>query len=317
MFAFAQNTLCLGNLPSSIRDSGDWAPSLKLDYSSHQLEKYLCYSSQKRSARLAERHSKKRLATTLVQPNSKKRLASDDIVAVNVSEKATQTSHNLESHVAADCELGVLEVKVYIQTELEMVSATLRESEVEVKRLKEEVETIVLDERSFVKKDDRVLYYTGLANCEILCTIFLHIQPSLMKQSVLSPFQQLLVVYMIGLNFACQDLACRFKVQCSTISHNFHSVLDILYIELKSLISWPDRDTQRRTMPMNFRQYCPSCVVIINYFEIFVQNYLPKHKHIKLTNTIIRYLIGITPLGTVSYLSDSWGGRVIIILPSI
>lgn len=136
----------------------------------------------------------------------------------------------------------------------------------------EELDVLILDERAFVKNDDKVLCYTGLTNWEMLPTLFFHIQPFLMKQSVLSPFQQLLVVFMrLRLNLACQDLACRFKVHCSTISQTFHFVLDILYAELRPLILWPDRDTLRKTMPMDFRQYCPSFVVIIDCFEIFVE----------------------------------------------
>ncbi len=82
----------------------------------------------------------------------------DDIIEKTshdgVSDKATQRSVNLESPVAANCELEpVFEDKMNgLQTELEMVSATLRESEKEVKRLKEEVETMVLDERSFFEE---------------------------------------------------------------------------------------------------------------------------------------------------------------------
>ena len=293
------------------KDNVDWAPSLKLGYSFHQLEKSLCCSSQGRSTRLVQRNSKKRLASEIVEETNHE----------DFSEKATQTYLSAQDLTATEHELEDLKDKVKgLQTELKTVKAKLEnigscKSEVEVKRLKEEVDTLILDERAFVKNDDKVLYYTGLTNWDILQTLFLHIQPSLMKRSVLSPFQQLLVVLMrLRLNLACQDLAYRFKVHCSTISRNFHFVLDILYTELKPLILWPDRDTLRKTMPMDFRQYCPSCVVIIDCFEIFVEratNLLARaqtysaYKH----HNTVKYLIGITPQGTVSYISDSWGGR--------
>ena len=55
-------------------------------------------------------------------------------------------------------------------------------------------------------------------------------------------------------------------------------------------------------------------MVIIDYFEIFVdrptdllaraQTY-SQYKH----HNTVKYLIGITPQGTVSYISDGWGGR--------
>ncbi len=67
-------------------------------------------------------------------------------------------------------------------------------------------------------------------------------------------------------------------------------------------------------MPMAFRKNFPSCVVIIDCFEIFLdrptsllartQTY-SAYKH---QNTV-KYLIGITPQGTVSFISNGWGGR--------
>ena len=68
-------------------------------------------------------------------------------------------------------------------------------------------------------------------------------------------------------------------------------------------------------MPMCFRKHCPSCVVIIDCFEIFLEwpsNLLARaqsfssYKH---RNTV-KYLIGITPQGSVSFISEGWGGGV-------
>ena len=65
---------------------------------------------------------------------------------------------------------------------------------------------------------------------------------------------------------------------------------------------------------MVFREHFPGCVVIIDCFEIFL--YRPTHllaraqtySQYKHHNTV-KYLIGITPQGTVSYISEGWGGR--------
>ena len=61
-------------------------------------------------------------------------------------------------------------------------------------------------------------------------------------------------------------------------------------------------------------QALSTCVVIIDCFEIFVdrptdllaraQTY-SQYKH----HNTVKYLIGITPQGTVSYISEGWGGR--------
>ena len=66
---------------------------------------------------------------------------------------------------------------------------------------------------------------------------------------------------------------------------------------------------------MDFRKNCPKCVAIIDCFEIFIdrpsdlmaraQTY-SSYKH----HNTVKYLIAVTPQGSVSYISDGWGGRV-------
>ena len=68
------------------------------------------------------------------------------------------------------------------------------------------------------------------------------------------------------------------------------------------------------TMPMAFRKHYPRCVVIIDCFEVFLDrptNLLARaqtfsaYKH----HSTVKYLIRITPQGTVSFISEGWGGR--------
>ena len=82
-------------------------------------------------------------------------------------------------------------------------------------------------------------------------------------------------------------------------------VLDILYTEVKPLIYGQNLG---KTTLMDFRRYCPGCVVI-DCFEIFLEkatNLLVRaqtysaYKH----NNTVKYIIGITPQGTVSYIRN-------------
>lgn len=65
---------------------------------------------------------------------------------------------------------------------------------------------------------------------------------------------------------------------------------------------------------MAFRKHFPKYVVIIDCFEIFLErptNLLARaqtYSSYKHHNTV-KYLIGITPQRTVSYISEGWGGR--------
>ena len=43
-----------------------------------------------------------------------------------------------------------------------------------------------------------------------------------------------------------------------------------MYVKLKPLIIWPEREILHKTMPMDFRKHCPNCIVI-DCFEIFLE----------------------------------------------
>ena len=173
-----------------------------------------------------------------------------------------------------------------------------------------------LDEGSFVKSSDKVLFYTGLPNWNVLSCVLTLVSGCLSQAGSLTPFQQLLLTLMkLRLNLTEKDLAYRFGVSVSSVSRTFLQVLNVLYAKLKPLIIWPDRDALQKTMPMCFKRYCNRCVVIIDCFELFVDRPLnplaraetySSYKH----HNTVKFLIGITPQGTVSFISDGWGGRV-------
>ena len=66
-----------------------------------------------------------------------------------------------------------------------------------------------------------------------------------------------------------------------------------------------------------FWKHCPNCAVIIDCFEILNFGESPSHllaraqtySAYKHYNTA-KYLIGITPQGTLCFISNGWGGRV-------
>ncbi len=184
-----------------------------------------------------------------------------------------------------------------------------------VESLKREIKDLSLNEDSFKGNNSKVLFYTGLSTWSLLEVLFEYVKPNLKQSSVLTPFQQLLATLMqMRLGLSGQYLAYRFKVHSSTISRTYLHVLGILYVKLKPLIIWPDRYNLRKTMPMDFRKHFPNCVVIVDCFETFLerptcllaraQTY-SAYKH----HNTVKYLLGITPQGTVSYISEGWGGR--------
>lgn len=186
-------------------------------------------------------------------------------------------------------------------------------------KLQRELKELSLTEVSFENDDDKVLHYTGLSSWDLLSKLLIYMKPHLTQSSgrpeALTPFQQLLMTLMrLRLSLSGQDLAYRFGVHPSTVSRKFEFVVRVLYSKLKFLIMWPDRDAVRKTMPLVFRKHYPNCTVIIDCFEIFIQRptallaraqTYSQYKH----HNTVKYLIGITPQGSVSFISNGWGGR--------
>ena len=46
----------------------------------------------------------------------------------------------------------------------------------------------------------------------------------------------------LRLSLSYQDLGYRFCIHMSTVSRTFTQVIEVLYVKLKALIVWPERD---------------------------------------------------------------------------
>ena len=104
-------------------------------------------------------------------------------------------------------------------------------------------------------------------------------------------------------------------VSISTVSRIFSSWMVVMDARLSPLVFWPDRERLWRTMPMSFQYaFGKQVTVIIDRFEVFIErptNLLARaqtfsnYKH----HNTVKILIGITPQGTVCFVSEAWGGR--------
>ena len=172
-------------------------------------------------------------------------------------------------------------------------------------------------EEYFVDDDERVRFYTGLTSFDVLKATFDFIKPFITRRSLnLSVFQEFILVLMkLRLNVPYQDLAYRFNVSLSTVSRTFLAWMIVMDIRLSPLISWPEREDLWRTMPKCFQySFGKKTTVIIDCFEVFMErpsNLLARaqtfsnYKH----HNTVKVLIGITPQGTISFVSNAWGGR--------
>ena len=85
----------------------------------------------------------------------------------------------------------------------------------------------------------------------------------------LSPTQKLLLILMrLRHNFPQSDLACRFNIDQSSVSHLLSQWIPLLRVQLKSLIQWPQSNIGPTEPLYNL---LPNAVGIIDGTEIFIQ----------------------------------------------
>ena len=195
----------------------------------------------------------------------------------------------------------------------------LKEENTVVRKSFDDLKGRVSMKQEELKKDDKkVRYYTGLPTFGLLKTVYDFIAsdlPSDITCSKLDPFEQFIMTLLkLRLGLGDQDLAYRFNISQTTVSRYFGRWLDLLYTKLSCLILWPERDSLLKTMPAEFRKHFRRCVIIIDCFELFIQRPASlaaraqtwsNYKH----HNTVKYLIGITPQGTIAFISKGWGGR--------
>ena len=79
------------------------------------------------------------------------------------------------------------------------------------------------------------------------------VEPALPDGVKPSKFSVVLMFFLkIRLNLFDEDIGDRFGIHKSTVSRNFHRVLDIMAVKTAHLIKWPDGETLQQTMPVAF-----------------------------------------------------------------
>ena len=228
-----------------------------------------------------------------------------------------------------------------------MASLEMKASYFAEKLAQVESEKAALLDRQFsiekMKDDDAaILFYTGFPNYEALVSFYTYIAPKLHKMQYwkgdkklkesqpyqddehrkkpgpsrkLSYFEEMVLVLMrLKTGLFVQDLADRFGISTSLVSRVCITWINFLYAELRDIFPFPSQELVRKNMPKEFAEY-PTTRIILDCSEIFIQwpsamlaqsETWSEYKH----HNTWKVLVGVTPNGQVSYLSDLWGGRV-------
>ena len=163
--------------------------------------------------------------------------------------------------------------------------------------------------------DDNILFFTGLPSRAVFVWLVSFLTCILPASELLEPADVLLLVLMkLRLNVPHKDLAYRFGVSISFVSSTIDAALPQIAEKLKFLVRWPRKDDVLRTRPQCFKETFPKCVSVIDFTEVFIEapsNFSARaatYSNYKHTNTI-KFLVSITPCGSVSFVSRAFCGR--------
>lgn len=212
---------------------------------------------------------------------------------------------------------------VSVQTDLTMEQLCGAFSELiqcnsKIYTMKTKLDSVEFSEYTFRNDDSKTTYFTGFPKAEMFFVIYEAVAPYLSSHpnKTLSSFQQFLLTLMkLRLNLPFRYLAYRFAISPSTASETFYNCVDVLYNRLKNLVYWPEREALQKNVPTCFKEtFGNQVAVIIDCFEVFTETpsnvvnasrCWSNYKH----HETVKFLIGITPQGTISYISEAWGGR--------
>ena len=172
--------------------------------------------------------------------------------------------------------------------------------------------------KAFLYNDnDKVRFYTELHSFQVLMKIFHFIEPHVRRRFVhLNKSQEFSIVLMkLKLNVPHLDMAYWFDVSRPAVTRVISTWFVITDVHLSLLISWPTHDALHKSMPQCFiDSFRYKTSVIIDCFEIFIDrptnpmaraHTLSTYKH----HNTVKVLLGISPQGTISFVSEAWGGR--------
>ena len=229
-----------------------------------------------------------------------------------------------------------------LQSESESLKAENDQLKVEDNCLKQKIKQVQSEDKPFswkcIKKDTKMKFYTGLQTIQIFCVLFELLKPCLpnlvywrgkkrvfdtsykkstcanSQQKVTGKDQLLLTLMRLRLGLMFEDVADRFCISVGTCSNIFSTWVRLLGNQSgEALIVWLPRDIIHSHLPEVFvNAGYTKTRSIIDCTEIFIER--PKSVDAQaptwsdyMRHNTIKSLIGISPCGFITYISDSYG----------
>ena len=196
------------------------------------------------------------------------------------------------------------------------------------------------------KNDDlSIAFYTGFPNYDTLKAIFNYLNPGENGENVnywlsstksanamihyeelscnktnccrsLKPVDEFfLVLCKLRQGLAETHLAHLFNISQPTVSRIFITWINFMYLKFGQMNIWPSRASVNSTMPEDFKKEYGSTLVIIDCTKVRCEmpsslhlngEFFSSYKH----HTTLKGLIGITPGGAISFISQVYTGNI-------
>jgi len=163
-----------------------------------------------------------------------------------------------------------------------------------------------------------IQYYTSLIDYEHFKYVFGCLGPAAYQLKYhckkMKPEDEfLLLLIKLRLNKEDKELSFLFGICPSTVGYIFKTWLNFVYFQFKEVDIWPSKELVENYMPSDFRAKFPSTRCILDGTEFPIEK--PSNlrdqsstwSSYKNRNTL-KVMIGISPRGDVTHISDAFGG---------
>ena len=212
-------------------------------------------------------------------------------------------------------------------------------------RKNEQLQKQLFNLERFKNDDSSITFYTGFPNYDTLKAIFNYLNPGEDSENInywlsstksanalvhyeeespcnkmgrgrsLKPVDEFfLVLCKLRQGFAETHLAHLFNISQPAVSRIFITWINFMYLKFSQINIWPCRASVNSTMPEDFKEY-GSTRVIIDCTEVRCE--MPSSLHLNgelfssyKHHTTLKGLIGITPGGAISFISQLYTGSI-------
>jgi DDE superfamily endonuclease/Helix-turn-helix of DDE superfamily endonuclease len=170
-----------------------------------------------------------------------------------------------------------------------------------------------------IKNDDSLKVWTGLPGfrtLNVLAKIVRKVEGRRGPVKLLLDVRERIVLTLVVMRHSIQYniLAVLFGVDKSTISRYFHTTIISLAEGLHSAIYWPTDEENLKSMPVYFVGHFEDTKVVLDCTESKIQTFnclncrIESYSNYK-SNQTAKYLLGVTPAGSINFVSRGYPGR--------